>query len=478
MQYNYENKIDFYAQPDVEYLYIVFKLRKKEYGQGNYIIEAEKINKIVNEKLCVCEVKPLFVKPGAPCSVNASAVDETYGFNRYFKVMLSGVDHDANLINVVLQLIAEQDFIELVYPAGKPVGASQGIDTPRNLPSRHYNKYIPGFNPSDLIIPNFYQYQNYLFEPTYTTGFFRIGGIDAEAGWSTLGGDGSYVTLLSYESDAWDTNHVNLPQEREFALGNIDVGTHDTSSVGVMAARPMVTSRVEGIVGIAFNTRVAYADSGIQNIRDAYYLLNAGDVVQVGIQAYVGAQPGCTTNCFVPMEYENAYYDVFRALTDKGVHVILAAGNGALDLDHAGFNGKFNRSVRDSGAIYVGAIDPILATRAFFSNYGSRIDSSSWGFNVVTTSYGSGNLFNEPNAWYRDNFSGTSSATPIVAGAAACLSSIARANNKPLPPRLLREIFTETGTVFLDNDSLFVGTQPNMRTALARFAAIPYDSII
>ena len=52
---------------------------------------------------------------------------------------------------------------------------------------------------------------------------------------------------------------------------------------------------------------------------------------------------------------------------------------------------------------------------ALFSNYGSRVDLSGWGFDVVTTGYGdlqSGHR----DEWYTEIFGGTSGATPIVAG--------------------------------------------------------------
>ncbi len=466
-----EDKIDFYAQSGVNYIYIVFKMYKKCCGASIYLAEAEKVKKILNENIHACNVALLFANPGAAYPACAAEVDEAYGFNRYFKVMLTGDKYPAHLVNSVMQLIAEQDFIELVYPAGEPVEASQCIGHFHN-PNPYYDEYYPRTNPANLAIPNFYQFQNYLRPPAFTTGGFRIGGINVHGSWGNDGADGRDVTIMSYEPGAWDTNHVNLPRARAFSLGATNVNSHGTSSVGVMAARWMSPPALTGIVGIAFNARVAFAASPIQNLLNAYHLLIAGDIVQVGIEILGGTESGCTGYCAVPMEYENAWYNIFRALTDKGVHVILAAGNGSINLDHPAFQGKFNRNVRDSGAIYVGAIDPTTVRRDFTSNFGSRIDSSSWGRHVVTASFGSGNLFNERNAWYVNNYAGTSAATPIVAGAAASLSGIAKARSRALPPRLLRQIFTQTGTAFLNNDSLIMGTQPNLGAALARFNAI------
>ena len=64
-------------------------------------------------------------------------------------------------------------------------------------------------------------------------------------------------------------------------------------------------------------------------------------------------------------------------------------------------------------------------SRLSFSTYGSRVDVQGWGHNVTTTGYGG--LFTgggDPNQYYTATFNGTSSASPIVAGAAAALQGI------------------------------------------------------
>lgn len=128
-----------------------------------------------------------------------------------------------------------------------------------------------------------------------------------------------------------------------------------------------------------------------------------------------------------PMEGRQDVFDAVRNATLAGIHVVAAAGNGSQDLDNPVFQGLFNRTVRDSGAILVGATNAGALTRASFSNFGSIVDGNGWGSSVRTTGYGA--LFNgggDPRQRYTDTFSGTSSATPIVTSAVAATLGAAK----------------------------------------------------
>lgn len=171
---------------------------------------------------------------------------------------------------------------------------------------------------------------------------------------------------------------------------------------------------------------MGFSDWHYNNLYNMIPLLKAGDVVQIGMQTGGGEITGCTTTCYVPQENVQSYYDIIKALTDKGVYVIEAAGNGNVNLDHSAFNGKFDVNVRDSGAIIAGAFCAKEGKRAYFSTYGSRVTSSSWGcWDVVSAGFG--NLYNAPNAQYTSTFAGTSSANPII----AAWSRACRASRKP-----------------------------------------------
>jgi subtilisin family serine protease len=195
---------------------------------------------------------------------------------------------------------------------------------------------------------------------------------------------------------------------------------------------------------------VANAEIGYV-LQDALLLaaneLSPGDVILIEQQHDLQYPFGV----YVPVEYFEAYWDTIRTVTNAGIIVIEAAGNGNNDLDALG-------PIEDSGAIIVGAGEAPTGdgfsctvgaprSRAPFSNYGSRVDVQGWGECVVTTGYGDLHLGSGTDSAYTAMFSGTSSASPIVAGAAAILSSVIEANTgNAATPAAIRTLLKSTGT--------------------------------
>lgn len=184
----------------------------------------------------------------------------------------------------------------------------------------------------------------------------------------------------------------------------------------------------------------------------------------------------CTCNqgqCnYIPMEYWTANFEAIQYATSKGITVVEAAGNGSVNLDHATYNNKFNRSYRDSGAILVAASNSTSRTPACFTDYGSRIDLHGWGWDVMTTGYGHFYSAEGKNRYYTNTFSGTSSATPIVAGAAASLQGIAKATlNRFLTPEEVRDILSSTATPQSGEFDKRIAGLPNLKNAIANLPA-------
>jgi len=80
-------------------------------------------------------------------------------------------------------------------------------------------------------------------------------------------------------------------------------------------------------------------------------------------------------------------------------------------------------------------------------------------------------LFRSPNFWYTGFFSGTSSASPIVTGAAANLQAIALNRfGTPLTPFEIRRLLVETGSPQLGATTEHIGPRPNLAAATPTYA--------
>jgi subtilisin-like proprotein convertase family protein len=304
------------------------------------------------------------------------------------------------------------------------------------------------------------------------------GGIDARAAWASPGGRGDGVSIIDIEYD-WNDTHEDL----EAALGGkvcwtpkgnwIDHGTAVLGELGGGENGYGVTGIVpSATLGMATQDPVGLSNSVARAIDCATGLQGPGDVM------LLEAQTGGPNGAYVPVEWNQAEFDAISAATAKGIVVVEAAGNGNEDLDGPEFLGRFDRSVRDSGAIIVGAgASPGSGqpdrSRLSFSTHGSRVDVQGWGHNVTTTGYGG--LFDgggDPDQYYTATFSGTSSASPIVTGAAAAVQGVQLARGAdPLDPLELRTLLTETGTPQQDGPYTgHIGPRPDLAAALATLA--------
>jgi len=402
-------------------------------------------------------------------SDDLAQLNARYGFDRYVRIELpENKSTDKTYINNLIAELEQNQNIELVYPETLPVSLDK-IEMDEGQ-TRPLLKSTLQNTVGATAVPDFRQLQDYAKSPGEKRQGYYMGGVNRDSVNGYPGNDGEGVTIISMENYIWNTSHVNLPTPA-LTQGDSRYRTgedHDTASVGIMAAKDMGA----GIRGLSWKSRVGFAAWQYNNLYNMIPLLKAGDVVQMGMQTGGGEITGCTTNaCYVPQENVQSYYDIIKALTDKGVYVIEAAGNGNVNLDHPAFNGKFDVHTRDSGAIIAGAFCAKSGKRASFSTYGSRVTSSSWGCSDVAST-GYGDLYNSTNAQYTRSFSGTSSANPIVAGVVASLSGIAKANGITVTPVQMRQILQETGTPLADGDSAKVGTHPDMERAVARILAL------
>ncbi|MBB6371910.1 S8/S53 family peptidase [Chryseobacterium shigense] len=165
----------------------------------------------------------------------------------------------------------------------------------------------------------------------------------------------------------------------------------------------------------------------------------AGDIILYEMQT--GGKDGQ----YCPAEYDSVIWDLTKAATDSGIIIIAAAGNGNQNLDDPFYASYMARG--NSGAIIVGAGSPNTThSKLSFSTYGNRVDVQGWGSNVLAAGYGSYQKYDNDNNRTYNYFSGTSSATPVVASAAILIQSFYRqTTGQYLSPAAMKNLLISTG---------------------------------
>jgi subtilisin family serine protease len=371
---------------------------------------------------------------------------------RWLRVRADGPAFAARLaLALAADPAVEQAFVE---PAISLPSQGRGLAPPELA--------LPDDESCPISTPSFESYQGYLGPAPH--------GIDAPAAWRR-GFRGAGVWFADVEG-GWNAAHEDLPGDRIAHVSGRPIRdpswrAHGTAVLGEVVGR----DNGKGVVGIAPDVeRVLTSSIGDQSVAAAIDAaarrLRPGDVLLIELQ---GAGP---RGRYLPVEYWDDIYDAIRAATDRGVIVIEAAGNGGEDLDHSAYHNKLSRKGRDSGAIFVGAGAPPRAgfddrARLDFSNYGSRVDVQGWGRKVATLDYGDLQACGDParDRHYTGEFAGTSSASPIIAGAALLLEGIARSRNTIIAPAALRDLLRRTGTPQA-GDAQPIGPRPDLERAI------------
>jgi serine protease len=328
---------------------------------------------------------------------------------------------------------------------------------------------LPQSEPSDMAptTPDYHAAQGYRQSAP--------GGVGASDVAAVSGADGARVAIVDVEYQ-WVLDHEDLELDSSANIDSAPLydpypetqGNHGTAVLEILGGRP----NAYGVTGLvpAATLRVApamtttYGYNVARAVNLAAQALGPGDVIVIEQQNSV-----CGGSAFGPVEWYQPIFDAISTATALGVVVVEAAGNGAVDLDAPACAGQFDRSRRDSGAIIVGAGDPGSRARLSFSTYGRRVDVQAWGGSVATAGYGA--LFDpgDVRQRYTADFSGTSSATPIVAAAVAAVQGALLAQGRsPLAPAEIRQLLASTGTAQPAADAAAspIGPLPNIPAAL------------
>lgn len=251
-------------------------------------------------------------------------------------------------------------------------------------------------------------------------------GVNMTYAWGlNLTGAGIRVRDVEYGFNASheDLNERNVsiaPGMTISASASVSFTEHGTAVFGIVYG----DKGAYGISGMAYGAAEMmlapeWQQSGynrVNAVTQAIANSTAGDILIYEMQT-TGAQGN-----FGPAEYAGTIWDLTKAATDAGMVIVAAAGNGSENLDDAVYQSYRNRG--NSGAIIVGAGDnTINHNKLSFSTYGDRVDVQGWGTGVFSSGYGDAQQIGGDFNQYYTNFSGTSSATPIVASCAIVLQS-------------------------------------------------------
>lgn len=375
---------------------------------------------------------------------------ELADLNSYYKIEVSSVFEAEQLINQLNRL----DEIEVAYlePTPEPAGSFEQFSMVDYTSFQDYREVAPA-------------------------------GVDADYANTLPGGDGSGIMIVDIEG-AWRDTHEDLGNALGGLLGGSMINDLSWRNHGTAVLGEMIGSNNGlGVTGISYGADAGMASIGSFSLTEAFLLaldtLKPGDLILIELHApgpHFNFQSRPDQLGYICMEYWPENFDVIQYAWAKGIIVVEAAGNGAENFDDGGLYGQlFDTTFRNSHAIIAGAGYPAASAqnlqRQGFSNYGERVNLQGYGSGVYSTGYG--NLAGgSENSWYTSSFSGTSSASPIVTGAIACLQGHYKSTyGSVLTSDQVRELMNATGTPQVPNGLQHIGPRPNLFTAIAAMPA-------
>ncbi len=317
--------------------------------------------------------------------------------------------------------------------------------------------------------PSFVSMENYLTPSP--------NGTNANFAKSFPGGNGNMVKLIDIEY-SWNSNHEDLSKAKTAVFkvhtpsDPFNDNSHGTATIGEIVADNNTYGMTGAAPGVSLELiNVDSAEKGYDPVSALYVAAltsKPGDVIMIEQQTW-----GLNGE-LLPIEWLPEVYDMIHTLTANGRNVIEPAANGGVNLDDPAYGTSFPMGKADSGAIIVGAgtncSGETRLGRASFSDYGKRVNLQGPGDCVATTGYGDLYSGAGPNSYYTQSFNGTSSATPVVAAAAASFSSAwLTINGSALSPAWVRLLLAYTGTPQNTGSGTVsgnIGPLPNLAKAL------------
>jgi len=306
-------------------------------------------------------------------------------------------------------------------------------------------------------------------------------GVDATYAWQVPGGTGAGVRVTDIEH-GWELDHEELYTAditKQSVFGNPDEEnrSHGTASVSVVVA----ADNGLGLVGIAPDASMSLVSvtrpngqEGLANaIKVAASQLQAGDILLLEVATNFYQRPPKPDG--TPDERADIliefYPDVqlqIRLATGRGIIVIEPAGNGGVPLDKSPFlaHTRPESKLTFSGAVVVGGakdiFDPPRGEWQRISSFGSRVDCFA-SAETVDSAWGT-----DATAYF--DFSGTSSASAIIAGVAASIQGMSKAAGRGVfSPADMRRLLSNASTGVIpevqpaDGLDPKIGSMPDLR---------------
>ena len=322
--------------------------------------------------------------------------------------------------------------------------------------------------PPSANTPDFRSFQLYWNPSDVGVGYSLVKNLSGAKGNGVRYCDVEYATIMEHED--FDDSRLKVANP-DGSVPSLQWHEHGAAVLGIAHALENEYG-IDGMIPdaeiyIAYPTIKTQSGSNYDVARailDATEVLEFGDIMLLEQQTTV---PYPQSGRYGPVEYFDANFDAIKLATAKGITVIEAGGNGSVNLDTNFFNGKFDRNVRNSGAIMVAAASMESNNIMYFSPYGSRIDLYASGEKITTAGYG--NAFKDPNSLnrrdYTHSFGGTSGASAILAPTAVSLQGMfyALTGNK-LGPQEMRDILFETG-IESNSPHKYIGRMPDLSKA-------------
>lgn len=337
------------------------------------------------------------------------------------------------------------------------------------------NRLFPAAT-AEAPTPDFGALQTYLDAPGSATR-----GLNIRKAWARqVNGKGARVHLVDGGLFAQHEDLRHNPDLHVISLGANDDPGHGTASTGILVANPDQV----GITGICHASEVRVHHARAENAKGELLVLRAlheqvaaGDIVVIPQQIQDFATPG--TN--LPFVHNKVFWTHLKLLAERGAVIVCAAGNGH-ERDDAGLGVRKNTGIDlssghfyidhgEANVILVGACNSATGKAHTYSNhhYPYRM-LNAWGDRVATLGFG--DLQDRPgnDRDYTARYSGTSSATPMVAGALSLIQSYAMQQHhlyldgNQLHLLVMQSGYEEAGSP--DSAVLPMGVRPNVEGAL------------